>query len=576
MASLRGVEAPAALTVALVLLPWATNDFVAYQIALFLIYGIATQGVALCWGRLGFLPLGHALFFGLGAYLFGGTLKAAQAEALWWLALPLALLLPALMAYVVARLVFARSLRSGPYFSLITLAMTMLGFLAAQQWSDLTGGFNGMTSIPELPLTERYSTLYWPIAACAVASTGLLTLLFRRPLGVLWGALEQNEDRLQLLGYATERIKAAAYALSALLAALAGALFSVHQGIVTPQALGFVLSTEFVIWAAVGGKASALGALLGAVVVGFASAELRDRFASWEVFVGLLFLAVVRFLPDGMAGLMPGLRPQGDDGTALPAPAAPRASAPLQLAFEGVHTAQSGVKILDGLDLALQGAGIRSVIGPNGAGKTSSFNVMTGRLPLLRGRIVLDGLPIGGLSAWRVARCGVGRKLQIPSVFAQLSVRQNLLVALWAGRMHGADALRSAPLCWHSALLDELLQHFPELQDRRETPAGQLSQGQRQALELVMTLLPEPRLLLLDEPCAGLSPAETQHMISVIRAAVRRIDAAALLIEHDISAVAAMGGEVFVLHQGKRLAHGSLAQVQADPAVRAVYAGGRK
>ena len=280
MASLRGVEAPAALTVALVLLPWATNDFVAYQIALFLIYGIATQGVALCWGRLGFLPLGHALFFGLGAYLFGGTLKAAQAEALWWLALPLALLLPALMAYVVARLVFARSLRSGPYFSLITLAMTMLGFLAAQQWSDLTGGFNGMTSIPELPLTERYSTLYWPIAACAVASTGLLTLLFRRPLGVLWGALEQNEDRLQLLGYATERIKAAAYALSALLAALAGALFSVHQGIVTPQALGFVLSTEFVIWAAVGGKASALGALLGAVVVGFASAELRDRFAT--------------------------------------------------------------------------------------------------------------------------------------------------------------------------------------------------------------------------------------------------------------------------------------------------------
>jgi branched-chain amino acid transport system permease protein len=161
-------------------------------------------------------------------------------------------------------------------------------------------------------------------------------------------------------------------------------------------------------------------------------------------------------------------------------------------------------------------------------------------------------------------------------VFAQLSVQQNLLVALWAGRLHGADALRSTPLRWHSALLDELLQCFPELQSQRETPAGQLSQGQRQALELVMTLLPEPRLLLLDEPCAGLSPAETQRMIGVIRTAVRRIDAAALLIEHDISAVAAMGGEVFVLHQGRRLAQGSLAQVQADPAVRAVYAGGRK
>jgi branched-chain amino acid transport system permease protein len=155
--------------------------------------------VALCRGRLGFLPLGHALFFGLGAYLFGGALKAGQAQVLWFLALPLALLLPAPLAYVVARLVFARSLRRGPYFSLITLAMTMLGFLAAQQWSGLTGGFNGMANIPELPLTERYSTLYWPIAACAVASTAALTLLFGRPLGVLWSALAQNEDRLQLL-----------------------------------------------------------------------------------------------------------------------------------------------------------------------------------------------------------------------------------------------------------------------------------------------------------------------------------------------------------------------------------------
>ncbi len=102
------------LSAALVVLPFASNDFVAYQIALFLVYGIATQGVALCWGRLGFLPLGHALFFGLGAYLAGGTLKAAQQQPLWYLAPPLALLLPAVVAYVTARLVFARSHRSGP------------------------------------------------------------------------------------------------------------------------------------------------------------------------------------------------------------------------------------------------------------------------------------------------------------------------------------------------------------------------------------------------------------------------------------------------------------------------------
>ena len=576
MASLRAAEAPAALALALAVLPFATNDFVAYQVALFLVYGIATQGVALCWGRLGFLPLGQALFFGLGAYLFGGALKAAQADSVWlWLA-PLAVAIPASLAYVVARLVFSRSLKSGPYFSLITLAMTMLGSLAAQQWSGVTGGFNGMANIPELPGTDRYTTLYWVIAVCAVTSTAALTLLYTRPLGVLWSALAQNEDRLQLFGYATDRIKAGAYALSAILAALAGALFSVHQGIVTPQALGFVLSTQLVIWAAVGGKRSALGALLGAVLVGYASAELRERFATWEVFVGVTFIAVVRFLPDGVAGLARRRARHAHGHARSVAPPALKSTQPVRLRFEGVRSSHAGVKILDGLDLSVQGPGIRSVIGPNGAGKTSTFNVMTGRLPLVGGRILLDGLDIAGMSAWRVARRGVGRKLQIPSVFPALTVHQNLQIALWAGRLHGAAAVRGAPHRWHSALWDALLQEFPELERQRDVAAGRLSQGQRQALEFVMTVLPEPRLVLLDEPCAGLSPAETHHMIQVIKIAMKRIGAAALLIEHDISAVAALGGDVIVLNQGRQLAQGSLAQMQADPAVQAVYAGGHK
>lgn len=578
--SLRGASLrPAAvLAVGLALLPFAGGEFLAYQVALFLIYGIATQGVALCWGRLGFLPLGHALFFGLGAYLAGGVLKAAVEAPAWWLALLPALALPALLAWTVARLVFARSLRSGPYFSLITLAMTMLGFLVAQQWSSVTGGFNGLGNVPEPPGLERFSTLYWLVAGVAVLSTATLGVLVRRPLGVLWDAIAQNEDRLQLFGYATDRLKADAYALSALLAAIAGALFAAHQGIVTPQAMGFVLSTEFVIWAAVGGKASPLGALLGAVVVGYASAELRDRFALWEVLVGLLFIAVVRFLPEGLAGLVAMRRARGtvDDP---PATIAPPTRAPVQvpaMAFAEVRSSLGGVRILDGLTFTLEGPGIRAVIGPNGAGKTSAFNAMTGRLPVTGGRITVGGVDITGQPAWRVARLGVGRKLQVPSVFPDLTVRRNLAVALWAGRLHGARALRDAPHGWRTPLRDEMLAAFPELAEQLDVPAGRLSQGHRQALEFAMTVLPEPHLLLLDEPCAGLSPAETTRMVDVIRRAVARLGAAALLIEHDLSAVAALGGDVFVLHQGRLLAQGPLEALQADPAVRAVYAGAGK
>ncbi|MBS0452436.1 MAG: ATP-binding cassette domain-containing protein [Proteobacteria bacterium] len=578
MAFSRDVKSAAILAVLLAALPFASSEFVAYQVALFLIYGIAAQGVALCWGRLGFLPLGHALFFGLGAYLFGGILKAAEANPLWYVAAPLALAAPALLAYVIARLVFARSSRSGPYFSLITLALTMLGFLAAQQWSSLTGGFNGMANVPDIPGTARYETLYWVVAICAVVSTLALAMLAARPIGVIWEAVAQNEERLQLLGYATDRVKANAFALSATLAAGAGALFAAHQGIVTPQAMSFILSTEFVIWAAVGGKASALGPLLGATVVGYASAELREQFQYWEVVVAAVFIAVVLFLPNGVAGLFK-RKADPRHGEASPAPGAQQASVtsgPVSLSLEGVKTGQSGVTILDGLSFALRGPGIRCVIGPNGAGKTSSFNVITGRLPLLGGGVKLNDHDIGGLPAWRVARKGIGRKMQVPSVFPDLIVRENLGLAVWANRASASDTLKLSTLGWHTRLLDDILDEFPALKEQLDSPAGTLAQGHRQALEFAMTLLPEPKLVLLDEPCAGLSPGETHQMIDAIKLLVNQIGAAALLIEHDITAVDAMGGDVYVLHQGRLLDKGSLAEIQASPAVRAVYAGGRK
>lgn len=574
---------PTLLAAALVLLPVVGGEFLAYQIGLFLLYGVAAQGVALCWGRLGFLPLGQALFFGAGAYLSGGILKAAHAHAIWYFALPLAALMPAICAWTLARLVFARSYRNGPYFSLITLALTILGALAANRFSALTGGFNGMTDVPELPGLGRYGSMYWAVAVLALVSTAGMTLLLRRPIGTLWSAIAQNEDRLQFFGFATDRMKAMAFGLSALCAAAAGMLFAPHQGIVTPQSVGFLLSTELVIWAAVGGKSSPVGALLGAVLVGYASAELRDNFAYWEVVVAILFMVVVRFLPQGLAGLVARLfsrRPAASAIASAPAQApailAKARGAGAELVFDDVHSSASGVSIINGLSLRLAGAGVRCLIGPNGAGKTSTFNALTGRLPSNSGNIQFAGEGVDHWPAWRVAQLGIGRKFQIPTVFGELLVRDNLAIALWANRLRALQMLSRRPGHWQTPLLHDLLTLFPVLRDNLGATAGRLSQGDRQALEFVMVAVSEPRLMLLDEPCAGLSHGETQRMMQAIVKVAKVLGAAALVIEHDMKAVERIADQVYVMHQGRLLAEGSLEEVQANEKVRAVYAGGHK
>jgi branched-chain amino acid transport system permease protein len=604
-ASLDGAWPLIGLALALLLVPVLGGEYRAYQIGVYLLHGLAAQGVALAWGRAGFLPLGQALFFGAAAYASALILKAAAAQPAWLLAWPLALLGPALAAYAMARLLFARRSESGPFFSLITLALAMLGFQVANQWSSVTGGFNGLGEVPDLPGLDRYGSLYWLIAAVTLLATGATAWLNRTPLGTLWAALAQNEGRLQFFGFATDRLKALAFAISALLAALAGALYAPHQGLVTPQAGSVMLSAEMVVWAAVGGRHSPYGALLGAVGVGILSAELRDRFMLWEGIVALVFIVVVLKFPGGMWSAVEGAaalvgerwrrlarrggargRPAVDAAPepdlaapdARPAQLGPQSGddAAPALQFRDVRVRAHGVHILDGLGFDIRGRGIHCVIGPNGAGKTSTFNALTGRLPIAEGEVLLFGQRIRRFHPVALARLGVGRKFQLPSVFPALTVAQNVAIACWAGRCRAADLLRPALLRWRTPLLPMLEQAFPFLATQRQRLAGELSQGERQMLELALAALPEPRLLLLDEPCAGLSPDETRRQIDTIVLIVAQLQATALVIEHDLSAVEQMGGQVHVLHQGRLLASGNLAGIQASAAVQAVYAGGRK
>ena len=575
------------LALCLLMVPWLGGDFFAWQLGLFLIYGVAAQGVGFAWGRGGILPLGNALFFGLGAYAAAAVLKASGGAL--WINLGAMVLIVALcagLAFGIALVLFRGRVGSGPGFSLVTLATVLIAAQIAETTPALTGGFNGFSGYPPLAGLDPFGPLYYLIAALVVAVTFALMWIERLPSGLILRGMVAQEGRLELLGFAPHRIKAWAFAVSAGGGALAGTLYASHQGIVTPQAIGFSLSAELVIWAAVGGRFSPLGPLLGAVAIGWASASLRDTVVGWEVGVAAVFLLVVLLLPGGGMDIVyrahralkiPALRPSAGAAPALPAPQS-RAGVPRgPLRLRDVELTAGGVRILDRLTLEVPERGVLCVIGPNGAGKTTMLNAVTARLPIQSGGIALGEVDLSALATWQMLDQGIARKMQIPTVFGELSVRENLQLAAMAGRMQGRDALRPSPLRWETPSVAALLAD-PEvpLAGLLDRAAAHLPQGHRQLLELALTLSPEPRLVLLDEPAAGMSPSETQLMVRLIRAYQERTGAAIMVIEHDMHLVDALADEVAVLHLGQTLARGSLAQVRSDPRVAAVYAGGHK
>ena len=560
-------------------LPFLLGQFWAYQLGLYALYAAAAVGVGLCWGQAGFLPLGQALFFGLAAYLSGLTFIAfTDLPIVAVLAMPVFAVVSALLAYVIGVLVFRRRGESGPYFSMITLALSLLAFQIATSWNSVTGGFNGLKGIPGLPGLNDFSDVYYVSAALLLIVLAIAGWLYNAPVGVLWRALAQNERRLQLFGFDTNHLKAFAFGTSGLMAGIGGVIYAPQQGIVTPQAVGFGLSADLVIWTAVGGRGGLLGPVIGTLLVGSLTAQLRDTLPFWEVLMAGFFIVIVLAFPKGVAGLAEPLGRFLKSRRKRPAIAAPRHlnhNPPARLILNSVGVRAGEVTILDRLSLDFEPTGIFCVIGPNGAGKTSMFNAVSGELATVAGSIDLGDTAVGGLTPDRVTRLGVARKLQIPSVFQGLSIADNLAVALWSGRATKLQLLDPRLRHWTSPMLEDLQKRYPFLASV-ERKAAELSHGEQQILELAMALLAEPRVLLLDEPCAGLSPEETAAVIGIVRWAATRLGGAIIVIEHDMSLVKELAEVVYVLHNGTLLAKGSVAAIQADPAVRAVYVGGEK
>jgi urea ABC transporter ATP-binding protein UrtD len=239
------------------------------------------------------------------------------------------------------------------------------------------------------------------------------------------------------------------------------------------------------------------------------------------------------------------------------------------LEASGVVKRFGGLVAVDGVDLRVEKGEIRCIIGPNGAGKTTLFNLLTGDLKPTRGRILLDGQSINGLPVHKIARLGVARKFQIPAVFHDLTVLENLRVA--------ANGARKMPtLLRRDREREESVWGVTEevgLAELVDLPAGHLAHGQIQRLEIGMVLVSEPRLLLLDEPTAGMTHDEMQSIAVLLRALLERRNLTMVIVEHDIDFIRIIGDRITVMYKGKVLMEGHHSEVEQSEEVRRVYLG---
>ncbi len=548
--------------------------FVLANVALLAIVGI---GLNVLIGLTGQMSFGHVGFYAIGAYTV--AILTTKAGLSFWLAWPIAALLGgasgALLALPALRV-------KGPYLAMITIAFAFIVEQGIVEASGLTGGQNGIMGIGAptlgtLAQGERAMTLI----AVLTAGLSLLgyTWLSRGTWGAAMRAVRDTETAAESIGLNPLALKTMAFALSALCAAAAGALFAPLSGFVTPHTFGFSQSILFVLVVMLGGAGSIAGPLFGALIVGLLPELLSGLEEYRLLFFGGMLLVVLWIAPDGLAGAWrrltlrhrkptaPGIG--GASSSDHTATLATRPRQPLQA--RGLTMQFGGVRAVGDLQFTAAAASVTSLIGPNGAGKTTALNMLSGFYVPTAGGFALGPDALAGRSALHIARAGIARTYQSSQLFGSLSVLDNVVLAMHHGRLgplFGAARLSGPAL---TARARELLR-FCGYGGSAEATAADLPHVDRRLVEIARALAADPDALLLDEPAAGLSRADKSRLATLLR---RIADAGitVLLVEHDMTLVMGISDQVVVLDAGERIAMGSPAAVQADPAVQSAYLG---
>jgi len=566
-----------------------------------LVWGLFGIGFDILFGYTGLLSFGQSAFYGTGGFFAAYLLTRAGFPHVLS-AIFLGTIVAAVAGYLVGLIALRRV---GIYFAMITVAIAeVFFFVEFNPLSEWTGGENGLPGVPTPGFDLGFTTLrfdsgwsmypflaFWYFVGIVIALR-----IVRSPVGVVLRAIRENPMRATAVGHNRHGYKLTAFVIGAAYAGFAGGLLGTMQGFMPPEAFHFDTSGQLIMQTAIGGRGTLFGPLVGAAVwlllEDFLQATLKLG-AEWKLVLGLVFVLLVCFLRQGIIGgvrdLYRALRGRGEQARAAASTAAPATvgnSVPVALHHAaagftgpilqatGLTKRYGGVIANAGIDFTVNAGELRGIIGPNGAGKSTFFKMLTCEVPPTAGRILFEGRDITGMSVTDVCQLGLTKSYQVNQLFNQLTVRENLRVAVLA-ELRGKFKLDLFARPERIPGMVQRVAHtaaLVNLTGRLDTPVSELAYGEKRRLEVGLALASSPSLLLLDEPLAGMSPAERAETVRLLKSIGE--GRTMIIIDHDMDSLFELAERVTVLHEGRVLTEGTPDEIKRNPEVQEAYLGG--
>ncbi len=544
-------------------------------------WGLANLGLTIILGYTGQISLGQAAFFGIGAY--GAAIVAVHTHSMW-LGLFAGIVLTTFFGFFIG---LSTLKMGGHYLAMVTIGFQTLISLLLNNWVSVTSGPDGIVGIPRpqifgISMMQNVPFLYFVLTILVLVGAGV-HVLRRFTWGRALRSIRGNELAAHVMGIDVFKTKVMAFTVGAGITGLAGGLFASAAMYISPGLFDFNQSVSFLAMTVVGGAGSAVGTVLGTVVLTLLPEVLRFLQHIYLVVYAIIVLAIVLGMPGGIwsvvekwwSRLIPTTRPElnahpvrfgepTDVGEPL-------------LTLKGVSKFFGGLKAVDDLDMTVVGQEAHALVGPNGSGKTTVLNVVTGVYPISSGSITLENHNLTDLPSHRITSYGITRTFQNIRLCNEMTVLDNVMLGLhrhrkswFLGNMVSSPASRREQQMFEQKAWQALT--YVGLAERGYELAANLAHGQQRLVELARALVAEPKVLLLDEPAAGLNDSETASLVVLLQR-LKSQGSTILLVEHDMSLVTKVADNLTVLNFGHRISQGPVQQVLSDPAVLEAFLG---